>query len=74
MAITARELELMKIIGDGEYGWVLPDDEDTAVILTSLHERGLIGSEQARIDDFLFVTKAGEREMQAFGQSGGAEQ
>lgn len=68
MQLTKQERDLMCLIGDGDYDYALPDDDETAAVLTNLYSRGLIGSDPARVGDFLYITRAGRKLLRANGQ------
>lgn len=57
--------DLLKLIGAGEFGSVIPDDDETIELLCECVEAGLVRSSSARIDDFFWLTKAGQRELRA---------
>lgn len=65
--LTEAAASLMSQIDGGAYGYELPDDEATIVILSECVTRGWVSSESTRIDDFFFLTPAGRRALQSGG-------
>lgn len=54
--------ELLALIGDGMYGYDIPDDDGTMETLAECVRNGWVGSEQGRLDDFFFLTESGKEE------------
>lgn len=55
--------ELLELIGDGNYGSQIPDDDETLEALTIGIMNGLIRNEASRVDDFYWLTPKGRRKL-----------